>query len=109
MKITKKGAIPIPYIIALILGIVVLAIVAYWLFFSSGQFGGTISEASCRAKKMAYCNAWRINGWAEKPNGVDDFSTACNGIDEDNRDKYYAPECCRFEWAHSMTLEKCQS
>ncbi len=101
----KKGAIPIPYIIAIILGVIVLSLVAYWLFFSTNEFGGTISESTCKAKKMAYCNEWRMNAW-EQPNGVTGFSTDCNSISDENN--YYAPECCEFTWAHSIKQSDCE-
>ena len=50
-----KAAMPVPYIIALIIGVVVVAVLAYW-FISSGGKGVTIGkEAECTARKAEYC------------------------------------------------------
>lgn len=97
MKMRKMGAVPIPYIIALVLGIAVIALIAYWLFFSGGEFGGIITEKACEAKKMAYCNELKSTGTQSKS-----FSADCDTVNA-NRDNYYAPECCRFDWAHGST------
>lgn len=94
MNIMKKGAVPVPYIIALVLGIIVLAILSYWLFFSSGQAGMTIKEYSCRAKKMSYCNEWRMNAWESPPDGL----VFCD----------YAPDCCQFDWAKDLVEDDCK-
>lgn len=80
----KKGAVPIPYIIALVLGVIVIALLAYWLFMSGGEFGTMITESSCQAKKMSYCNRWKFEG--SKP---DKEFCAASG-------ESYAPECCEF-------------
>ncbi len=107
---SKKGAIPIPYIVALVLAVILLSILAYWVFSSSGEFNKNMSEQSCRAKKLAYCSAWKLNLWDDekKPNGVDDFSASCE-IANENRENYYSPECCEYSWAYPMTKEKCES
>lgn len=84
----SKGAVPIPYIIALVLAIAVIAIVAYWLFFSGGQFDVMIREKGCDAKLMAYCGEYRVSGGS-----MEDFSGPCGA----GSTEYYAPECCEFE------------
>ena len=45
----------IPYIIALIIGVIVIAVLGYW-FISSGGKGSNIgTEAECTARKTEYC------------------------------------------------------
>ena len=90
------GAVPVPYIIALVLAIIVIGLIAYWLFFSGGEFGGIITEKGCEAKKLAYCSEWKTTGTKPAPGA---FSTICSSINDENRKNYYASECCRFGWA----------
>lgn len=57
----KKAAIPVPYIIALIIGVIVVAVLAYW-FISSGGKGAAIGkEAECLARKTEYCATQSID------------------------------------------------
>lgn len=93
-----KAAMPVPYIIALIIGVIVVAVLAYW-FISSGTKGSNIgTEAECSARKVEFCatklsekltkarecddNSWPdteacsfcrglIPGWSEKDSRVD--------------------------------------
>lgn len=51
----RKGDLPIPHIIGLIIGIAVVALLVYWLVFSSGKGTGVGTEAQCTAKKLEYC------------------------------------------------------
>ena len=85
MKLYEKGAVPIPYIIALVLGVIVIALISYWLFMSGGEFGTAIMESSCQAKKMNYCNTWKLDG--SKP-GNEEFCAASGSS--------YAPGCCDY-------------
>lgn len=53
--IMRKAAMPVPYIIALIIGVIVVAVLGYW-FISSGGKGSNIgTEAECTARKAEYC------------------------------------------------------
>ncbi len=66
-----KGAVPIPYIIALVLGIAIIAIIGYWFFIVSGESGGEISLAGCKTKATTYCAMWSQTGYAsdnDEPN-----------------------------------------
>lgn len=54
----SKGELPVPHIIAIVLGIVVLALLGYWFFSQGGIFGGATTEATCRSKLLQYCIAW---------------------------------------------------
>lgn len=58
-----KGAVPIPYIIALLLGVAVVAILGYWFFVLGGQLGGDITLQKCRSNAQIYCNSWKLLGY----------------------------------------------
>ena len=58
-----KGAIPVKYIIALILGITVITIMGYWFFVLSGRFTAT----ECDTKKTSFCQAWSLSSFTIKP------------------------------------------
>jgi hypothetical protein len=57
-----KG-VAVPYIIAIILGIVVIALLGYWLFVLGGHVGGVGTEQTCGAKKIAWCQQWSVNNF----------------------------------------------
>ena len=103
----SKGAVPVPYIIALILGVLVLGFVTYSLFFSNNEFGSSLKEYGCRSRKMSYCSAWEND-----PDSVGQFSLVCGDKDDSQFDyhprDYYAPTCCEFDWAHGTAYEVCQ-
>jgi len=98
MKLDEKGAVPIPYIIALVLGVIVIALISYWLFMSGGEFGTAILESSCQAKKMNYCNTYKATGSAPK-GVVFSVDTPCP-IPVAFHSNFFAPECCKFAWAN---------
>ncbi len=50
-----KKAVAIPYIIALIIGIIVVAVLAYWFVSSSNKGTRVGNEAECVARKTEYC------------------------------------------------------
>lgn len=87
-----KGSIPIPYIIALLLGIGVVAILGYWFFVVGGQWTGTATETSCRDKAIVYCTKWQLNGYGTTATGLPDLPPG----DEDGWFGDYAPECAAF-------------
>jgi len=61
-----KG-VAVPYIIALILGIAVVAVLGYWFFILGGKFGGTGTTAECQAREISYCQAWSASGYNIQP------------------------------------------
>lgn len=64
---SSKGSIPIPYIIAIIFGIVVIAILAYWFFTTTGGVGGATQEVECETALFEFCMSWIRNGEDNKP------------------------------------------
>jgi hypothetical protein len=59
----EKG-VAVPYIIALILGIAVVALLGYWFFVLGGRLGGESIAAECEAKLTSYCQAWKTLGYS---------------------------------------------
>ncbi len=64
----KKG-IAIPYVIALILGIIAIGILAYWLTNQSSKTTAGGFQAECQAKLFSFCNQWLIKSGKDKPTG----------------------------------------
>jgi len=54
----KKGALPVPYIVALIIAILVIAVLVYWFFVLSGQGGNEATFRLCQGKMFTYCSQW---------------------------------------------------
>ena len=65
----SKGALPVPHIIAILLGIIVVALLGYWFYTTGGSFSGAASETACRGKLLQYCTFWSGNGYKDKPIG----------------------------------------
>ena len=62
-------AVAIPYVIALILGVIAIGILAYWLINQSSKATTGGFQAQCQAKLFSFCNQWLIKGGktADKP------------------------------------------
>lgn len=60
-----KGEIPIGYIIALVLGIAVVAILGYWFFIMQGQGGSQMTTSQCQTMAYQYCRTWQTNLYAD--------------------------------------------
>jgi hypothetical protein len=60
----KKGEIPIPHIVALLLAVVVIALVGYWLFITYGPANPEGHKAACRSAAVTYCSSWNQVGFA---------------------------------------------
>lgn len=67
----KKGALPIPYIITLILGVIVVALLAYWFVNSGGKGTNIGKEAECTARKTEFC-ATQLSEHLEKARECDE-------------------------------------
>lgn len=83
-----KADVPIPYIISIILGIAIIALLGYWFFIASGGFHGQMTEQECRNLKLTFCTLWSTNGYVKEneipkgPNSLWDnysngFGSAC--------------------------------
>lgn len=54
----KKG-VAVPYIIAIVLGIAVLALLGYWFYITSGS----LTKEQCRTDYIGWCTHWKNDGW----------------------------------------------
>lgn len=54
-------AVAIPYVIALILGVIVIAILVYWFINQAGKTTTVGTSAECQAKEFSYCVQWQNN------------------------------------------------
>lgn len=64
-KAKSKGALPVPYIVALIIAILVIAILVYWFFVLSGQGGSEATFRLCQGKLFTYCSQWSTCGYLD--------------------------------------------
>ena len=91
----RKGAVPIPYLIAIILGVVVIALLGYWFFVTGGSLSASITKGECDNKLMIYCIEWSSNNYVEVPD-FGDWSTYASG--------------CQTHHPNDLTLKtKCQT
>jgi hypothetical protein len=51
----RKGEIPVPYIVALILAVIVIAILGIWFFKSTGDTNKQLNEQKCKTKLIGLC------------------------------------------------------
>jgi hypothetical protein len=103
MKNTEKGEMPVPYIIALILGVIVLVLIVYALFSGWFDVNKIFRERGCETKKMGFCSDLKAG------NSPKTFSMDCTGSNSlSNPDNYYAPECCSVEgYNHDFSPSDC--
>ncbi len=85
---SEKKGIATPYLVAIILGIIIIGAITYMFINQIGIFTRTGLEQQCRSKEVIYCN--------EKP--ADVLFTS------------FAPECAEFGWAMSVSPDslECQ-
>lgn len=50
-----KGAMPVPYIVALIIAAIVIGLLGYWLIVTLGVGGSEAAEKMCQAKLAGAC------------------------------------------------------
>ncbi len=66
-------AVAVPYVIALVLGIIVIGLVGYWFVAQSGKTVGAGTKAECQSKVFSYCLVWQNGGKNNKPDIPDFF------------------------------------
>lgn len=82
MEVGKNGytkGVAIPYIIALILGLAVVAVLGYWFFFLSGRLAGS-EGIECESKLVSYCQAWKALGYTEDKRPIGRNWTGCESL-----------------------------
>ena len=84
----RKGAIPVPHIIALVLGIVVIGLLAFWFFILGGRIPGEDIKAQCEVKRNTYCTQRATCGYAEtcSPGDWASYAPGCTDIGVDIND-----------------------
>ncbi len=88
----RKAALPIPYIIALIFGIVILAVLGYWLYSQSGKTIGKGASTECDALRSTFCQQWSITSYKIKPSMT--FPGGCSEPKDENGCKTLIGEKC---------------
>jgi hypothetical protein len=63
-----KGAVPMEYIVGIVLAISVIAVIGYLFLTRAGIFVGGLSESECMAKAYSVCTLGY--GWEEGCNNV---------------------------------------
>jgi len=51
-----RKAVAVPYVIALILGVAVIALIGVWFIMSGGKFGKSSTEIECKSAISIYCS-----------------------------------------------------
>lgn len=79
------------YIVGLILGIAVIAVIGYWFFFLSGKGRLQTDIGFCKAKYIEYCLEWSRNNWdpEDRPKGGwNSYAQECQtfGFSDNDRD-----------------------
>ena len=70
-------AVAIPYVIALILGVVVVALIGYWFVSQGGKTIGAGKQAECDS----LCSIWRNSAFNAKPSNIEKVCPAPAGGD----------------------------
>lgn len=97
----SKGALPVPYIVAIIIAVIVIVVLLVWFFVLSGKGTNAATDAFCRAREFTYCTSWAANSYdpSKIPGGKTGF---CCGPDS------YANECSSIDWARSVGQTECK-
>ena len=98
-------AVAIPYIVAIILAVIVIAVIGYFLFFKGGFFLGTANEQECRAREVFYCGQWAKSDYVTKPKCKPEVTAQLQECDFNTQYK----ECASFDWAASVGPPECKS
>lgn len=72
-----KKAVAIPYVIALIFGVIVIAVLAYWLVNQSSKTTTVGSTAECQARQSTYCQQWKALKFGSDRKPFMSFPTDC--------------------------------
>jgi len=87
--VSRKG-IAVPYIIALILGIAVVALLGYWFFVLGGSFSTEASLTECQTKMRTFCLSYSGTGYTP----AQTFTDTCGSSGVADTD---SPECCSYK------------
>lgn len=98
-----RKAVAVPYVIALILGVAVIALIGIWFVMSGGKFTTQSLETSCQSKAVQSCSQ-KLSGSAELPSECSSIAskitTRCNVLlgtckpKDASCDTTKSDECC---------------
>jgi hypothetical protein len=91
-----KGAMPVPYIIALILGVIVVALLAYWFVTTGGRGFDVGKGAECTARVADWCVTQNSQSCSKArevcgssfPNNLVELVEFCKSIIKDPNSKF---------------------
>ncbi len=89
----KRKGIAIPYIIALILGIIVIALLGYWFFVLGFRFVGEMTLTDCQGSLQRFCQEYSASGYSAsfaKPVFTRSDCGAASTASE------FEPRCCGY-------------
>ena len=59
-----RKAVAVPYVIALVLGVAVIALLGFWFVTTGGKFSEQATKTQCESKLVVYCTSY-IEGKAD--------------------------------------------
>jgi hypothetical protein len=110
INMRSKGALPVPYIVAIIIAVIVIAVLVYWFFVLSGKGSTTATDSFCRAREFTYCAQWATSSFDlnNRP-GKNTANPTDTGKSFAVGDNSYAPECKDISWAGQVGQAECRS
>ena len=75
-----KAAVPVPYIIAVVFAVIIIATVAYWYVTNFQKGTSSIDEAYCLAEFQRLCAIGAINSPSEISNYVPECASYVNKL-----------------------------
>jgi len=97
-----KGALPVPYIVALIIAILVIAVLIYYFLIIAPGPGNELDVQKCNARAVTYCASWAASGYDTARSVVGPWKDdLLGGKDCDNKkiitsDRVDRPGCEKF-------------
>jgi len=58
-----KGALPVPHIIAIIVGLAIIGLLGYWLFILASNIPKEWDSQKCMQEAYKACQNWKTFGW----------------------------------------------
>ena len=77
----SKAAIAVPYLIAIVIGVIILAVMIY-LIFKSSSGGEKMSAEECRSRFVEWCSLCLNSGWKDFIRLPEDLKSQCAEVME---------------------------
>jgi len=88
-----KGALPVPHIVAILIGLAVVGLLGYWFFVLSGKFGSEAGEKECMTRIYTACARWREAGFPDEPGNYGLTDSLCKQCYDVVKDPLYQGIC----------------